>query len=116
MNEFKVIFYEKTKNDIPVEKFIDSLDYKTIYKLLSMIQVLEENGNRIRPPLSKHIGDGIYELRCKYFINAIRILYFFNENKEIVLTNAFIKKTNKTPQNEIKLAKQRRKDYIERKR
>ncbi|WP_330405112.1 type II toxin-antitoxin system RelE/ParE family toxin [Lachnoanaerobaculum umeaense] len=32
----------------------------------------------------------------------------------MILTNGFVKKTNKTPREEIKLAKDRRKDYIER--
>jgi len=44
-----------------------------------------------------------------------RILGFFDGGKLIVLTNGFAKKTQKTPLSEIKLAENRKKEYIERK-
>lgn len=56
----------------------------------------------------------VVHLRCKLVKNIIRVLYFFFYEGKIVLTNGFVKKTNKTPREEIKLAKDRRKDYIER--
>lgn len=58
--------------------------------------------------------DGIFELRCKLGSNITRALYFFYVGKRIVVTNGFVKKTQKTPPGEIKLAKDRRKDWIER--
>ena len=42
------------------------------------------------------------------------VLYFFYYEGTIVLTNGFVKKTQKTPPGEIALAKERRADYIER--
>ena len=54
------------------------------------------------------------ELRCKLGSNITRALYFFYVGKCIVVTNGFVKKTQKTPPGEIKLAKDRRKDWIER--
>ena len=54
------------------------------------------------------------ELRCKLGSNITRALYFFYVGKRIVVTNGFVKKTQKTPPGEIKLAKDRRKDWIER--
>ena len=58
--------------------------------------------------------DGIFELRCKLGSNITRALYFFYVGQRIVVTNGFVKKTQKTPPGEIKLAKDRRKDWIER--
>jgi len=60
------------------------------------------------------LEDGIFELRCKLGSNITRALYFFYVGKRIVVTNGFVKKTQKTPPGEIKLAKDRRKDWIER--
>lgn len=34
--------------------------------------------------------------------------------KKIILTNGFVKKSQKTPKLEISIAKERRKDYLER--
>ena len=42
------------------------------------------------------------------------MLYFFYYEGKIVLTNGFVKKSQKTPQREIKLAKARRADFLER--
>ena len=65
-----------------------------------------------REPLSKHLEDGIFELRSKVGTNIVRILYFFEENRIIIATNGFVKKQQKTPKSEIELAKRRRKDYF----
>ncbi|MCD7790709.1 MAG: type II toxin-antitoxin system RelE/ParE family toxin [Bacteroides thetaiotaomicron] len=65
-------------------------------------------------PYSKSLGDGIFELRCQTGNDISRVLYFFYYGGKIVLTNGFIKKTQKTPSSEIKLAKARRKDFLER--
>lgn len=43
-----------------------------------------------------------------------RVLYFFYYDGKIVLTNGFAKKTQKTSREEIQVAKDRRKDFIER--
>ncbi|MBQ5564448.1 MAG: type II toxin-antitoxin system RelE/ParE family toxin, partial [Clostridia bacterium] len=42
------------------------------------------------------------------------VLYFFVIGKKVILTNGFIKKTQKTPKREIDLAKKYRADYLER--
>ena len=43
--------------------------------------------------------------------NITRVLYFFVVDKKIVLTNGFVKKTQKTPRKEIERAKRELKDY-----
>ncbi len=114
MAEFKVIFYEKENGDCPVEDFITSLDTKMRAKMIGLLELLEEKGNQLREPYSKPIDDGIFEIRCKVGNNITRILYFFYFEGNIILTNGFVKKTQKTPPGEIKLAKERRMDYKKR--
>lgn len=60
------------------------------------------------------IEDGIFEIRCKVGNNISRVLYFFYFEGKIILTNGFVKKTQKTPTEEIKLAKKYRADFKER--
>ena len=69
------------------------------------------NGINLRT-IPKHLDDGIFELRCKVGNNTTRVLYFFYYEGKIILTNGFVKKTQKTPSEEIRLAKERRADYI----
>ena len=83
-------------------------------KLVGLLEILEEKGNKLREPYSKPIDDGIFEIQCKVGNNITRVLYFFYYEGKIVLTNGFIKKTQKTPPEEIRLAKERRADFKER--
>ncbi len=114
MHQFEVIFYEEEHGERPVEDFISGLDLKMRAKLLGLLKILEERGNQLREPYSKHLEDGIFEIRCGVGNDISRVLYFFYFGGNIVLTNGFIKKTQKTPKNEIRLAKLRRQRYVER--
>ena len=111
---FDVEYYEKEDSTFPAEEFILSLDSKMQAKMFRELDLLETFGNQLREPHSKPLGDGIYEIRAKVASDITRVLYFFVVNKKIILTNGFVKKTQKTPDNEIALAKKYRKDYLER--
>jgi phage-related protein len=56
-------------------------------------------------------GDGIYAFKPQ----PDRYLSFFTDNKKIIVTNGFKKKTKKLPKNEKELAMKYRQDYFERK-
>ena len=115
MREYDVDFFVKQNGDCPVREFLSSLDKKMRAKLLMDIDLLEENGPQLREPYSKHLNDGIFEIRAKQGTNITRVLYFFFVGKKIILTNGFTKKTQKTPQSEILIAKKYREEYLERK-
>lgn len=112
---FDVIFYSDKDGDKPVREFIKSLDVKLQAKVVSDLHRLEMLGSDAREPLSKHVGNHIFELRTILGSNIVRILYFFDANKIIVATNGFVKKQQKTPRSEILVAMQRRAEYFNRK-
>ena len=114
MTDFKIVAYEKENGEVPVEKFLDDVNPKMRAKIYGLLEILQEKGNRLREPYSKHLEDGIFELRCKFGNDITRILYFFYYEGRIVLTHGFIKKTQRTPAGEIEKAKKYRRDYIER--
>lgn len=58
MVKFTVEFYEDTNGNKPIEDFLLTLDIKMRAKLLGLLQILEEKGNQLREPYSKHIEDG----------------------------------------------------------
>ncbi len=111
---FDIELYKTKDGKEPVADFLDTLDNKMAAKLISLMELLGEKGTDLREPYSAPLGDGIFELRCKLGSNITRALYFFYVGKHIVITNGFVKKTLKTPPGEIKLAKKRRKDWLER--
>ncbi len=111
MGCYEIEFYVKENGQIPVEDFIRSLDKKMQAKILRIIDMLEKNGPTVRMPYSESLTDGIFEIRAKQGSDITRILYFFCIGKKIVLTNGFSKKSQKTPNREIQLAKKYRTDY-----
>ena len=108
---FDVEYYELPNGEKPVEKFLDNLDTKMRVKALASIDILEKFGNTLREPYSKSVGKDLFELRIKFASDITRIFYFFMVGNKIILTNGFIKKTNKTPPGEIALAKKYKADY-----
>ena len=115
MEEFEVIFYNKDDGTEPAKEFILSLDKKMRAKMLRTIEMLQNNGYELREPYSKSVNEGILELRAKVGSDISRVMYFFVVGKKAILTNGFIKKTQKTPKEEIERAKIYRADYLSRK-
>lgn len=60
-------------------------------------------------------SDGIYEVRVITPFRSIRILCFLDDGNLVVLGNCFVKKTQKTPRKEIKLAEKLKKEYLKEK-
>ena len=94
--------------------FILSLDEKLRAKTLRNISLLAKVGTALREPESSKLDDGIFEIRTKVGTNLTRVLYFFYIGKKAVLTNVFVKKTQKTPKREIEKAKSYRDDFLKR--
>lgn len=109
--KFTVAFYRKADGTQPALEFLKDLEPKMQAKVLRVIKLLETNGNDLREPYSKPLGDGIFELRAKVGTDISRVLYFFIDGQRIILTNGFIKKTQKTPSAEIEKAKKYRDDF-----
>ena len=56
--------------------------------------------------------DGLYEIRVEYSSNIYRIFCCFDKGNLVILFNGFQKKTQKTPVNELELAKRLMKEYF----
>jgi phage-related protein len=108
---YEIIFYDSEDGKCPVQDFLDSLNPKLLAKTLRTIDLLENNGPQLREPYSKMLEDGIYELRTKQSSDITRVLYFFFDGRKIVLTNGFVKKSQKTPKAEKNLARKYKADY-----
>ncbi len=85
-----------------------SCDQDTQETIERRLDFLCEKGNLTRPPISKHLEDGIFELRAKH----ARLLFYFGGNRMIVFVHAIIKKTRAVPRDDIQIAKQRRAEVV----
>ncbi len=108
---FEIFFFTFADGACPVKQFLDSLELKMKVRAYRLLEILSESGNELREPYSKHLDDGIFELRIKVSTDISRLLYFFYTGRKIIVTNGFIKKTQKTPRREIETAKTYRAMY-----
>ena len=88
-----VDFYELPNGEEPARIFLDSLNLKMRAKMYREIDLLIKNGPEL------------FELRAKQGSDISRVMYFFFYGGKAILTNGFIKKTDKTPKSAIDLAK-----------
>ena len=75
-----------------------------------LVELLTEHGPSLRLPHSRALGDGLFELRPHGRAGIGRAFYCFLLGKKVVVLHAFIKKSQQTPDNELKLARKRLKD------
>ncbi|MDO8499281.1 MAG: type II toxin-antitoxin system RelE/ParE family toxin [bacterium] len=88
--------------DIRLQKFIISLEKPTHAKVLHMIDLLEQFGSVLGMPHSKKISPRLFELRVRG-VQEVRIIYAFH-NGAVMLLHGFIKKAQKIPTKELRLA------------
>lgn len=107
----RVIAYEDR-----FEKFLISQPEKVQDKIFKIIEAIETL-QRIPSTYLKHLKDtdGLYEARIQLGSNIWRVFCFFDDDKLVVLLNAFVKKTQLTPKNEIKKALLLKQQYHENK-
>ena len=113
---YKIEFVE-LDSEAPFLKFIESLDAKEIAKVFASIDKFIELKNSnlpIKENLSKYLDNGIFEIRVSLPNKIIRNLYYYVSGQRVIITHGFIKKSQKTPKNEITKAENLRKKYNQR--
>lgn len=111
---YEIEYYEKPSGRAPVLEFLLDLgrkNKKLTAQVLQDIDHLKIVGKELIEPDCKHMGNGLYELRSRSGSNIARVFYFFFYEGKIVLTNGFVKKTQKTPPRELEKARRYKKDY-----
>jgi phage-related protein len=77
-----------------------------------LVELLIEHGPSLRLPYSRPFGDGLFELRPRGRSGIGRTLYCFLVGKRVIVLHALIKKTQQTPDRELKLARKRMKEVL----
>lgn len=76
-----------------------------------IIALIQENGlEHTGMPYVRHIQGKLWEIRGRGRDGIGRSLYITASGREIVIVRSFVKKTQQTPNNEVKLALKRAKD------
>lgn len=106
--------YFQTRFVEEAEKFLASLDIKAARKIIYNIDLAEQSND---PRLFKKLQNDIWEFRTKFGGQQIRLLAFWDKDKEletlVFATHGFIKKVDKVPKKEIERAIHIRTKYFE---
>ena len=107
----KVVFFKIDTGNEPVREWLKALskdDCKVIGTDILKVQYAWPVGK----PLVDNLGDGIWEGRSR-LDNRIARTLFAMVSQEIVLLHGFIKKQQTTPQDELDLARKRKRQYLQ---
>jgi phage-related protein len=74
------------------------------------VELLMEFGPHLRMPHSRAMGGGLFELRPRGREGIGRVLCCFVIGQRVVILHAFVKKTQDTPDQELKIARKRMKE------
>ena len=85
-----------------LRQFIDMQSDEVQAEYLKIVEQLEQDG-RLVEPFGKKMDKGLFEMRIRKG-GQVRILYFYQEKEYVVGVHGFVKKTQKTPQRELKQA------------
>ena len=103
-------YYTSPNGSCPVAKWLDKQSNEVQAKMHGYMELLETSPDLGRFPFVRKLDSGLYEIKTKVAGTWPRIIYFYFDKDKVVYLHAFMKKSNKTPPNEIKIAKERKKD------
>jgi phage-related protein len=110
--EFVVEFYETESGHCPLREFLEDLkesdpdDFAVVVAGLAKLR----NSQYHREPLSKALGDGLFELRHVGKLNT-RVLWFFVKGRRIVLLHGIRNKGRAIPARDLVTARERMRDW-----
>jgi phage-related protein len=113
--EFSVEFYKTKSGSNPVQDFLDNLkvkdpdDFAIILAGLAKLRRKDYH----RPPLSKPIGEDLFELRHVGKLNT-RVIYFFMKDRRIIAVHGIRNKARRIPGSDFKIAEFRKEDWEKR--
>ena len=104
-----VVFYRTEAGNEPVREWLLSLE-KEDKKTVGVDIKVVEYGWPIGMPVCRPLGKGLYEVRSHISYKRISRVIFTIIDDHMILLHGFIKKTQKTPKEEIVLALKRLKE------
>ena len=97
--------------DHRVVKELDSLSQDVRQHFLRIAELIERHGpTAVHEPYVKHLEGKLWEMRMKGKDGIARAIYVTAKNERVVVVHAFVKRTQKTPQAALEVARKRAKE------
>ena len=115
MNECLQMSWNVSTLNEAVEKELDDLPADMRAHFARISELMEEWGPaQVRAPHVKHLEGPVWEMRTRGRDGISRALYvILEEQRRVVVARAFVKKTQKNPRREIRLARRRARELEE---
>ncbi len=106
MKRVKAVFYESGSGNMPVREWLLGLDRED-RRIIGEDIATVEFGYPIGMPVCRSLGNGLYEVRSDISDGKIARVIFVVKRGYMVLLHGFIKKTQKTPKQDVDMASKR---------
>lgn len=103
--EWYITYYNQNVFDAIFE-----MPLKIQAKYIGLTGEMETHGPNLGMPYTRPMGNGLFEIRIKAQEGIARVFYCTQINREIVILHSFIKKTEKTPNRELRIARKNLKE------
>jgi len=103
--KWEIVFWDEK-----VEEKTLSFPPKILAKMIHILELIQELGPGIGEPYIKYLDNGLLEIRAKGYEGIGRSIFCYQKNNKIIILHSFIKKSQKTPKKEIKIALMRKKE------
>jgi phage-related protein len=103
-----LLFFRDADGRTPFLDWYERLPEKARIRCGARLELLAEQGHRLRRPAADYLRDGIYELRATAGRVQYRMLYFFNGQVAVVISHGIMKQGATVPPIEIERATRRR--------
>ncbi|MCX6672712.1 MAG: type II toxin-antitoxin system RelE/ParE family toxin [Methanothrix sp.] len=111
--DFRVELYESENGACPVRQFLDELKSHDPDDFAAILAGLAKLRNRQyhHEPLSRALGDGLFELRHVGKLNT-RLLWFFVKNQRIIVVHGIRNKGRSIPKRDMETARERMSEWL----
>jgi len=110
--QFQVEFYFTESGKIPAKEYLEKTSENVKLKLALLVKRIAENGRIFDITKFRQVStkEKIYEFKP----SGHRFFNFFYKGNKIIITNAYMKKSQKVSRKDLEKAKKMKKDYINR--
>ena len=91
---------------------IESWPVDVLADYARLLELLIDHGPNLRLPHSRALGGGLFELRPHGKAGIGRAFYCFLVGRRVIIVHAFVKKSQQTPDRDLKLARKRVKELL----
>jgi phage-related protein len=108
-SKIPLVFYAAASGKEPVRDWLKSLDGQD-RRIIGLDLMKVQYAWPVGMPLCRNLGNGLWEMRSDLSGGKIARVLFCFHGQQLYALHGFVKKTQKTPKNELDLALRRKKE------